>query len=109
LLLAETNQYAEAAVFLKKAAQGMPERSRIQYNLGLLLQHLKHDSAAETALTRALELEPDNMDYLYALADFHIKRGQWKKAEDMAKQMVAKHPDHPAGHRLLRSLRERRD
>jgi tetratricopeptide (TPR) repeat protein len=109
LLLAETNQYAEAAVFLKKAAAGMPERSRIQYNLGLLLQHLKQDSAAETALTRALELEPDNMDYLYALADFHIKRGQWKEAEGIAKQMVAKHPDHPAGHQLLRSLGEKRE
>jgi len=109
LLLAETNQYGEAAVFLKKAAAGMPERSRIQYNLGLLLQHLKENSEAETALMRALELEPDNMDYLYALADFHIKRGQWKKAEGIAKQMVAKHPDHPTGHRLLRSLREKGD
>jgi tetratricopeptide (TPR) repeat protein len=105
LLLAETKHYAEAAVFLEKATQGMPERSRVHYNLGLLLQHLKRDSEAEAALTRALELEPDNMDYLYALADFYMKRGQWKKAEDIAKQMVANHPDHPMGQKLLKSLR----
>jgi tetratricopeptide (TPR) repeat protein len=105
LLLAETKQYGEAAVILKKAAQGMPERSRIQYNLGLLLQHLNQDSGAEAALMKALDLEPDNMDYLYALADFYLKRGQWQKAEGIAKQMVSKHPDHPMGHQLLKSLR----
>jgi tetratricopeptide (TPR) repeat protein len=104
LLLAETKQYDDAAVFLKKASEGLPERARIQYNLGLLLQHLNQDPAAEVALTRALKLEPDNMDYLYALADFYIKREQWQKAEGMAKHMVAKHPDHPLGHRLLKSL-----
>ena len=75
------------------------------HNLGLLLQHLKRDSKAEAALTRALELEPDNMDYLYALADFYMKRGQWKKAEGIAKQMVEKYADHPMGHKLLKSLR----
>jgi tetratricopeptide (TPR) repeat protein len=105
LLLAEMNQYAEGAVFLKKAAEGLPERSRIQYNLGLLLQQLKRDFEAEAALRKALKLEPDNMDYLYALADFHIKREQWQKAEGIAKQMVARHPDHPMGNQLLQSLR----
>jgi len=36
------------------------------YNLGLLLQHLKRDSEAEAVLKKAMILEPDNMDYLYA-------------------------------------------
>jgi len=105
LLLVEMNKYAEAAVFLQKASEGLPERSRIQYNLGLLLQHLKQDSRAEAALTKALRLEPDNIDYLYALADFYLKRAQWQKAEGIAKQMAARHPDHPTGHQILKSLR----
>ena len=105
LLLAEEKQYEEAAEFLKKAAEGMPTRSRIQYNLGLLLQHLKQDAEAEAALTKAQELEPGNMDYLYALADFYLKKGRWEKAEGIAQQMVARHPDHPLGKQLLKSLR----
>ena len=68
LLLAEEKQYAEAANHLERAATGIPERSRIQYNLGLLLQHLRRDLEAEAALRKASQLEPDILDYLYALA-----------------------------------------
>ena len=74
LLLAEANNYAEAAKYLELAARGMPKRARIHYNLGLLRQHLKQDSDAEASLLKAQELEPDNLDYLYALADFYLKR-----------------------------------
>ena len=73
LLLAEEKRYAEAANYLKQAARGMPNRARIHYNLGLLLQYLKKDSDAETSLLKAQELEPDNFDYLYVLADFYLK------------------------------------
>ena len=79
----------------------MPERSRVHYNLGLLLQYLKKDAEAEGALLKALKLEPDNMDYLYALGDFYLKRGKLQKAKNIAVQMVAKHPDNPIGKELL--------
>jgi tetratricopeptide (TPR) repeat protein len=104
LLLAEMKQYGDAAEFLQEAAKGLPERPRIQYNLGLVLQHLRRYGEAEAALQAALALAPDNMDYLYALADHYIKRGQLEKAEHIARQMVAKHPDRPMGHQLLKSL-----
>ncbi len=104
LLIAEMKQYAEAAEFLDRAAKGLPKRHRIQYNLGLVLQYLKRNAEAEAALRGALERAPDNMDYLYALADHYIKRGQLEKAEHIARQMVAKHPDRPMGHQLLKSL-----
>jgi tetratricopeptide (TPR) repeat protein len=104
LLLAEMKQYAEAAEFLQRAAKGLPERARIQYNLGLVLQYLKRDAEAEAALRGALERTPDNMDYLYALADYYIKRGQLKKAESIAMQMVEKHPAQRIGHELLQSI-----
>jgi tetratricopeptide (TPR) repeat protein len=104
LLLAEEKQYSEAALFLERAAEGMPGRARVHYNLGLLLQHVNRDVDAEVELLKALKLGPDNMDYLYALADYYIKRRQLKKAEHIARQMVAKHPDSPMGHQLLKSL-----
>jgi Tfp pilus assembly protein PilF len=104
LLLAEMKQYEEAAEFLAGAAKGLPERPRIQYNLGLVLQYLRRDAEAEAALQRALKLAPDNMDYLYALADHYIKRGKVKKAEQIAKQMVEKHPNERLGHELLQAI-----
>jgi tetratricopeptide (TPR) repeat protein len=95
LLLAEMKQYVEAAEFLERAAKGLPERPRIQYNLGLVLQHLRRYGEAEAALRAALALAPDNMDYLYALADYYVKRGQLKKAESMAKgaRITASHSE----------------
>ena len=101
LLLAEKKEYDEAAVYLKRAALGMPDRARIHYNLGLLLQHLKRDSEAEAALKKAMILEPDNMDYLYALADYYVKKSKFREAKSIAEQMVASHPEMEVGHNLL--------
>ena len=101
LLLAEKKKYAEAAVHLEIAAKGMPERARVRYNLGLLLQHMKRDMEAEAALLGALEIEPENLDYLYALADHYLKRGKLLQARDIAEQMIAKHPDNPVGRDIL--------
>ena len=101
LLLAEEKKYAEAAKYLDLAAMGMPARARIHYNLGLLLQHLKRDSDAEASLLRAKELEPDNLDYLYALADFYLKRKKLRKARSIAEEMKARHPSQRIGHDIF--------
>jgi tetratricopeptide (TPR) repeat protein len=101
LLLAEEKKYAEAATHLKQAADGMPDRDRVHYNLGLLLQYLKRDSEAEMSLHKAKELEPDNLDYLYALADFYLKRKKLKQARSIAKEMVTVHPTQRIGHDIL--------
>ena len=104
LLLAEANNYAEAARYLELAARGMPKRARIHYNLGLLRQHLKQDSDAEASLLKAQELEPDNLDYLYALADFYLKRRKLQKARNIAEEMVARHPNQRIGHDILKLI-----
>ena len=101
LLLAEEKKYSEAADYLKQAASGMPDRARVHYNLGLLLQYLKQDLEAEDALLKAKELEPDNLDYLYALADFYLKRGRVRQAKSIAEEMVARHPSQQIGHDML--------
>jgi tetratricopeptide (TPR) repeat protein len=101
LLLAEGKRYDEAAVYLEKAARGMPERGRIHYNLGLLLQLLGRDAYAERELLAALRIEPDNFDFLYAAADHYLKRGRLGKAKRMAERMIEKHPSNRLGHDLL--------
>ena len=52
---------------------------------------------AEAELQHALESEPENFDFQYGLADHYIKTGQLLKAMRLAEQMVATHPDNPAG------------
>jgi Tfp pilus assembly protein PilF len=101
LLLAEKKQYEESARHLTIASQGMPNRARIHYNLGLLLQHLKQESDAEASLLEAKELEPDNSDYLYALADFYLKRKKLQQARSIAQEMVMRHPTQRIGHDIL--------
>jgi tetratricopeptide (TPR) repeat protein len=101
LLLAEKKQYEESAGHLIIASQGMPNRARIHYNLGLLLQYLKRDAEAEAALGQALELDSENLNYLYALADFYLKKGRIQKAKDIAEQIVAKHPTQSVGREML--------
>jgi tetratricopeptide (TPR) repeat protein len=101
LLLAEKKMYDKAVGHLEIASQGLPGRSRIRYNLGLLLQHLKRDPEAEAALLGALEIEPDNLDYLYAAADHYLKRGKLVKARHIAEQMIEKHPDSAIGRNII--------
>ena len=101
LLLAEEKKYAEAAGHLETAAKGLPDRGRVHYNLGLLLQQLKRDSEAEAALLGALEIEPDNFDYMYAAADHYLKRGKLVKAKIIAEQMVEKHPRNSIGRDII--------
>lgn len=63
LLLVEMKRYGEALSYLERAAKGMPDRSRVQYNLGLLFQVLQRDTQAEAALQKTLGMEPANLDY----------------------------------------------
>ena len=101
LLLAEKRRFEEAAHYLASAAAGLPQRSRVHYNLGLLLQQLRRDAEAEAAMLTALELEPDNLDYLYALADYYLKRQKFSQARQVAEQMVLKHPNNSIGRDIL--------
>jgi Tfp pilus assembly protein PilF len=97
LLLAEEKKYTEAEVHLELAARGLPNGSRVHYNLGLLRVYLGKDRQAETALRRAVELEPENMDYLLALAQQYLKRGNFADAGKIADQMIANRPGDSRG------------
>lgn len=74
---------------------------RILYNLGLLDNTLGNTSAAEGYLIKAFEKEPENYDYLYALATFYLEHGEKAKAMIYARQLAQKFPDNPAGRQLV--------
>jgi len=104
LLLVEMKKPDQAIDYLKKAAEGLEVRSRIWYNLGLLQASLGQDAEAEAALLRAKILEPDNLDYLFALGDFYLKRGRRQRARVYAEILIEKYPQNPIGYQLLQVI-----
>ena len=107
LLLAEEKEYTEAARYLEAAARGMPERSRVHYNLGLLLDYLGRNVQAESALQSALELEPANIEYLSAIAQYYLKREMYQEAKRIAEQIISRHPNNRLGPQLLEIVKGR--
>ena len=100
LLLAEEKNYVEAERHLALAARGIPDGPRVHYNLGQLYDYLRKDQQAEMALSRAADLEPSNMDYLQALAQHYLRRGNLSAAGAVADRMIAQHPENRAGAEL---------
>jgi tetratricopeptide (TPR) repeat protein len=107
LLLAEMGNYNEAALYFDKAVGGLPDHSRIHYNYGLLLNHLRRFDGAERELQRARQLEPSNLDFLYALADFYVKRGRLAEARLIAQEMIDRHPNQRIGFDLLDQINKK--
>ena len=97
LLLAEKKKYVEAARYLALAAGGMPDHARVHYNLGVLLDYLGKGSEAERALLRALEIEPVNIDFLTATAQYYAKRKQYEKAKVLSERIAAAQAKDRAG------------
>ncbi|BBO67585.1 hypothetical protein DSCA_15150 [Desulfosarcina alkanivorans] len=93
LLLAEKKDFDQAVIYLGDAAAGLPQRSRIQYNLSLLLKQLNRHAEAENALNRAILIDPENADYLYALAVLYMESGRLDDALKVAVTLRKNHPD----------------
>jgi predicted Zn-dependent protease len=56
---------------------------------------------AEDKLRDALNVEPQNLDYQYGLADHYLKRGLFEKARPIVEDMVSMHPENPIGQQML--------
>jgi predicted Zn-dependent protease len=85
---------------IARAADGQPRNARARYNLGLLYQQLGRLDEARQALQAAVALEPGNGDYLFALGDHYLRRGQRQEALAVADRLIAAFPQDPAGAQL---------
>ncbi len=106
LLIAEDGRrLPEAAGVLGKAAGLMPRHSRVHYNLGLALNSLGRSQEAEKSLLRAAELEPNNGDFVYALATFYAEQKRWAKAYEQAQKLAKLMPDNPQVIQFIEQIR----
>ncbi len=100
LLLAEMGRIEEAVEFLGRASDGQPDRARVHYNYGLALQAVGRLDDAEAALLEAVGVEPENLDFLFALGDHYLRRGQPARALETADRLLTAAPGHPQGQQL---------
>jgi len=56
---------------------------------------------AEEYLLKALNREPENFDFLYAVCTFYLEIKHNSKAAGYARQLIAKFPANPVGNQLL--------
>jgi Flp pilus assembly protein TadD len=62
------------------------------------------EKEAELHLRRAVELEPTMMIYLVDLANFYIRRGRAREAEDLARRIATTPSHHPMDEKLRASF-----
>ena len=105
LLLAEVGDMPGSSRQLERAAELLPKRARVHYNLGLTKQHLGERQTAEAALLKALILERDEPDFIYALTVFYMQGGEWQQATRYAELLVAARPNEPGPKDLLASIK----
>jgi len=104
LLMAEKKDYKASAVYLKKASELMPGRPRVFYNLALVLDYLQQKAQAEKAFKTAVQLQPDNGDYLSALIGFYMKNGNSPEAAKLLKRWVELHPEDQSAKDMLNRM-----
>jgi len=107
LLLVGLGRSDEALPYLERASAGLPLRSRVHYNYGLLLAQLGQDDEAEIALRKALGVDTESIDYMYALIDFYFRRARPVAALELAEQMIALYPENRLGHDLKAAIQGR--
>ena len=92
LLLVRANDHSNALIHLEKALELNPDVSRHGYVFGVALNSLGNSSKAVDVLENALEYHPYDRDLLFALATIQRDQGHFKKAFNLAVQLVQNNP-----------------
>ncbi len=90
---------------LREADRLEPDRPLTLIALGLALNTQRMYGEAKPCLLRALDLEPDNVDGVAALAESEQGLGELEAAETHALRALARAPDHAIGNLALGMVR----
>ena len=94
----------DAADFLNKTVQPLPETVYVFAQLALMLEAAGNFEAGVNQFKRCLELVPDHPVYLVKLAEIYLKHGEVAKAKELLEQCLKSHPEHDQARKLLESI-----
>ena len=109
LLLAEMDNYTDAATYLKIAADNIQGNSRVQYNFALSLLKLQKWQEGEDALLQCLEIEPANREYFNTLTGLYFNFRMVDKAKVLAEKTLRLVPGHAQATQILELMNSRPD
>jgi two-component system chemotaxis response regulator CheY len=100
----------DAAGYLDKTVQPLPETAFIFAQLGQKLEEAGSLEASVRQFNKCLELVPDHPEYLVKLAEVYGRLGDAAKANEVLEQCLMSHPGHEQAKKLLETAaRERHD
>ena len=92
--LRRDGRYQEALSVVRRQLERFPEAALLHFQLGLLQQATGDFEAAESAVVRALELQPAHYPSHRVLGDLAKQRGAPAEAADSYRRCVTGLPDH---------------
>ncbi|MCF8480235.1 MAG: tetratricopeptide repeat protein [Rhodospirillum sp.] len=95
VLFRRAGQWEDAEPCWRALVTASPEDASAWSSLGTTLAALGRDGEANTALSRATELEPEEADWWYNRAHVLIDRNQLEDALPLAERAAALAPDRP--------------
>ena len=107
LLKAESENFAEAEKHLRAALQADSAMPEAAYNLGVLLARDRLEEGIVWC-RKAVELQPENVKYVYTLAFYLNQGGKTDEALQRLRTLVARHPENPDAWALLAAVLEKR-
>jgi tetratricopeptide (TPR) repeat protein len=96
----------EELPLLARDAELAPDSAAIQYRYGLALYLDGQLEAAESALSRAAELDPQVPDFHLAVALLYQKLQRYDEAVQAARRLFELRPDNPSYRQLLLELQQ---
>jgi Flp pilus assembly protein TadD len=95
---------AEELELLARDARLLPDSAVIQYRFGLAAYLNGRLEDAEQALRRAVELEPNNEQFLLAAALLYEKFKRWDEARQMVQRLLKLQPNDPSAQQLRQRI-----
>jgi tetratricopeptide (TPR) repeat protein len=97
-------KYAEAKEFYEKAIELDPGRAGRFYSLARINHLLDDMEQAFTNIEKALNLDPDNLDYGLTLANWQIEKNMHKEAKDLLEIIIQHWPDNQEARQMLKQI-----
>jgi tetratricopeptide (TPR) repeat protein len=102
--------HIECITFFEKALAANPKDHKSLSMMGVAFRKIKKFDQAEQAYLAALEVDKDNVSYLFNLARVYIDSGNWVKAQESLHRVLKIDPDlEPAKKGLEFATRHCRD